>query len=124
MDNVLPERLGRGRRVVVPRDSTTILDGAGSPESIGNRLGQIRTELARATNPRDQDKLSERLAPLAGRVAVIKVGAATPAELKEKRHRAEHALSATPAAPEDGIVAGARAPAPDAPESGASPART
>jgi chaperonin GroEL len=106
LDNVAPEHLGRARRVVVTRDSTTILDGAGSPESIGNRLGQIRAELARATNPRDQDKLSERLASLAGRVAVIKVGAATPAELKEKRHRVEDALSATRAALEEGIVAG------------------
>src|SRR5438132_684246 len=106
LDNVLPEHLGRARRVVVTRDGTTILDGAGSPESIGNRLGQIRAELARATNPRDQDKLSERLASLAGRVAVIKVGAATPAELKEKRHRVEDALSATRAALEEGIVAG------------------
>jgi chaperonin GroEL len=92
--------------VVVTRDSTTILDGAGSPEAVGNRLDQLRTELSRATNPRDQDKLSERLAALAGRVAVIKVGAATPAELKEKQHRVEDALSATLAAVEEGIVAG------------------
>ena len=106
MESVLPEHLGRARRVVVTRDSTTILDGAGSPETISNRLDQIRTELARATNPRDQDKLSERLASLAGRVAVIKVGAATPAELKEKQHRVEDALSATRAAVEEGIVAG------------------
>ncbi|HEX9317206.1 MAG TPA: chaperonin GroEL, partial [Actinomycetota bacterium] len=106
MDNVLAEHLGRARRVVVTRDSTTILDGAGSSETISNRLGQIRAELARATNPRDQDKLSERLASLAGRVAVIKVGAATPAELKERRHRVEDALSATRAAVEEGIVAG------------------
>jgi chaperonin GroEL len=106
MENVLPAHLGRARRVVVTRDSTTILDGAGSPETISNRLNQLRTELARATNPRDQDKLSERLASLAGRVAVIKVGAPTPAELKEKRHRVEDALSATRAAVEEGIVAG------------------
>ncbi|HEX9548315.1 MAG TPA: chaperonin GroEL [Acidimicrobiales bacterium] len=106
MANVVPADLGRARRVVVNRDSTTILDGAGSSETISNRLDQIRTELARATNPRDQDKLSERLASLAGRVAVIKVGAATPAELKEKRHRVEDALSATRAAVEEGIVAG------------------
>ncbi|HEV7864588.1 MAG TPA: chaperonin GroEL [Acidimicrobiia bacterium] len=106
LENVLPEHLGRARRVVVTRDSTTILDGAGSAESVGNRLAQIRTELERATNPRDQDKLSERLASLAGRVAVITVGAATPAELKEKQHRVEDALSATRAAVEEGIVAG------------------
>jgi chaperonin GroEL len=103
---VLPEHLGRARRVVVTRDSTTILDGAGAPADVGNRLDQLRTELSRATNPRDQDKLSERLAALAGRVAVIKVGAATPAELKEKQHRVEDALSATRAAVEEGIVAG------------------
>jgi chaperonin GroEL len=106
LENVLPEHLGRARRVVVTRDSTTILDGAGSAETVGNRLAQIRTELERATNPRDQDKLSERLASLAGRVAVITVGAATPAELKEKQHRVEDALSATRAAIEEGIVAG------------------
>jgi chaperonin GroEL len=106
LENVLPEHLGRARRVVVTRDSTTILDGAGSAETVGNRLAQIRTELERATNPRDQDKLSERLASLAGRVAVITVGAATPAELKEKQHRVEDALSATRAAVEEGIVAG------------------
>jgi len=103
---VLPEHLGRARRVVVTRDSTTILDGAGTSSDVGNRLDQLRTELGRATNPRDQDKLSERLAALAGRVAVIKVGAATPAELKEKKHRVEDALSATRAAVEEGIVAG------------------
>jgi chaperonin GroEL len=106
LDAVLVEHLGRARRVVVTRDSTTILDGLGAPEAVSNRLDQVRTELARATNPRDQDKLSERLAALAGRVAVIKVGAATPAELKEKQHRVEDALSATRAAVEEGIVAG------------------
>jgi chaperonin GroEL len=106
LDAVTPAQLGRARRVVVTRDSTTILDGAGSPDAVNNRLEQLRTELARATNPRDQDKLSERLASLAGRVAVIKVGAATPAELKEKQHRVEDALSATRAAVEEGIVAG------------------
>src|ERR1700730_4490666 len=106
MENVLPAHLGRARRVVVTRDSTTILDGAGSPETMSTRPNHLRTELARATNPRDQDKLSERLASLAGRVAVIKVGAPTPAELKEKRQRVEEALSATRAALEEGIVAG------------------
>jgi chaperonin GroEL len=106
LDSVLPEHLGRARRVVITRDSTTILDGAGPEEVVANRLNQLRTELSRATNPRDQDKLSERLAALAGRVAVINVGAATPAELKEKKHRVEDALSATRAAVEDGIVAG------------------
>jgi chaperonin GroEL len=106
LENVLPDHLGRARRVVVTRDGTTILDGAGTAEAVHNRLDQVRTELARASNPRDQDKLAERLAHLAGRVAVINVGAATPVELKETKHRVEDALSATRAAVEEGIVAG------------------
>jgi chaperonin GroEL len=101
-----PDQLGRARRVTVTRESTTILDGAGSPEAVAARIEQVRTELGRASQPRDQDKLAERLANLAGRVAVIRVGAATPAELKEKQHRVEDALSATRAAVEEGIVAG------------------
>ncbi len=106
LSTVLPEHLGRARRVVVTRETTTILDGAGATVDVKNRLDQLRGELSRATNPRDQDKLSERLAALAGRVAVIKVGAPTPTELKEKQHRVEDALSATRAAVEEGIVAG------------------
>jgi chaperonin GroEL len=106
LENVQPDHLGTARRVVVTRDSTTVLDGAGSADSVRNRLDQVRTELARATNPRDQDKLADRLAHLAGQVAVIMVGAATPAELKETKHRVEDALSATRAAVEEGIVAG------------------
>jgi chaperonin GroEL len=100
------EQLGRARRVTVTRDTTTIIDGAGDPAAIHDRIGQVRLEQARASNPRDQDKLAERLAKLAGRVAVIHVGAATPAELREKQHRVEDALSATRAAVEEGIVAG------------------
>lgn len=103
---VRPDQLGRARRVIVTRDRTTILDGAGSPDAVGARIAQVRTELARTTHPRDRDKLTERLAKLAGRVGVIRVGAATPAELKEKQHRVEDALSATRAAIEEGIVAG------------------
>lgn len=103
---VSPDQLGRARRVIVTRDRTTILDGAGSPDAVGARIAQVRTELARTTHPRDRDKLTERLAKLAGRVGVIRVGAATPAELKEKQHRVEDALSATRAAIEEGIVAG------------------
>ncbi|HZD64513.1 MAG TPA: chaperonin GroEL [Acidimicrobiales bacterium] len=106
LEGVGPEHLGQARRVTVTRDSTTVLEGAGTPEAVQARVAQIRTELARATNPRDEDKLSERLANLAGKVAVIRVGAATPAELKEKQHRVEDALSATRAAVEGGIVAG------------------
>jgi chaperonin GroEL len=106
MDNVTVDQLGRARRVVVSHDHTTILEGGGTPQAIENRLAQLRAELARATNPRDQDKLTERLAALAGKVAVIHVGAATPAELKEKEHRVEDALSATRAAVEEGVVAG------------------
>ncbi len=106
LETVTCEQLGRARRVTVTRDSTTIIDGAGDPTAISDRIGQVRLEQGRATNPRDQDKLAERLAQLAGRVAVIHVGAATPAELNEKQHRVEDALSATRAAVEEGIVAG------------------
>lgn len=106
MATMTTEQLGRARRVTVTRDTTTIIDGAGDPGEINDRIGQVRLEQARATNPRDQDKLAERLAQLAGRVAVIHVGAATPAELNEKQHRVEDALSATRAAVEEGIVAG------------------
>jgi chaperonin GroEL len=100
------DQLGRARRVTVTRESTTVLGGAGRAADVANRVEQVRTELAQATHPRDKDKLAERLAKLAGRVAVIHVGAATPAELKEKQHRVEDALSATRAAVEEGIVAG------------------
>ncbi|MST31768.1 chaperonin GroEL [Acidimicrobiaceae bacterium USS-CC1] len=100
------EHLGRARRVTVTREATTIVGGAGRPDSVAARVEQVRTELARTTHPRDKDKLADRLAKLAGRVAVIHVGAATPAELKEKQHRVEDALSATRAAVEEGIVAG------------------
>jgi len=106
LDTVTVEQLGRARKVTVTRDSTTIIDGSGDADAITARIEQVRLEQARASNPRDQDKLAERLAKLASRVAVIYVGAATPAELREKQHRVEDALSATRAAVEEGIVAG------------------
>ncbi len=106
LETVTPDQLGRARKVTVTRDSTTIIDGAGQPDAVAARIEQIKTELARVSNPRDEDKLTERLAKLSGRVAVIYVGAATPAELREKQHRVEDALSATRAAVEEGVVAG------------------
>jgi len=106
LESATLEDLGRARQVRVTRDSTTIVGGAGSRQAVEARLEQLRVELARATHPRDRDKLTERLAKLSGRVAVISVGAATPAELKELQHRVEDALSATRAAVEEGIVPG------------------
>ncbi|HET8979061.1 MAG TPA: chaperonin GroEL [Solirubrobacteraceae bacterium] len=100
------QRLGRARRVIVTEEETTILEGAGDAEAVATRITQIRSELGRAENERDRDHLSERLARLAGRVAVIGVGAATAVELKEKQRRTEGALSATRAAVEEGILPG------------------
>ena len=100
------EQLGRARRVVVTKEETTIIDGAGDPEGIKGRVDQIRAELENTAPDYDREKLQERLAKLAGGVAVIKVGAATETELKEKKHRVEDALSATRAALEEGIVPG------------------
>jgi chaperonin GroEL len=106
LENTTLERLGRARKVIVTEEETTILDGAGDAEAVNLRITQIRAELERAENERDRDHLSERLARLAGRVAVIHVGAATAVELKEKQRRTEGALAATRAAVEDGILAG------------------
>jgi chaperonin GroEL len=100
------ERLGRARRVAVTESDTTVVGGAGSEEDIRARIAQLRSELERATNPHDRDHLQERLAKLAGRVAVITVGAATEVELKEKQRRTEGALAATRAAVEEGILPG------------------
>ena len=100
------QRLGRARRVTVTEASTTIVGGAGSEEDVRARIVQIKSELERAQNPHDRDHLQERLAKLAGRVAVITVGAATEVELKEKQRRTEGALAATGAAVEEGILAG------------------
>ena len=98
--------LGRARQVVVTKENTIIVDGAGDPAGIKARVQQIRTEIENTTSDYDREKLQERLAKLAGGVAVLKVGAATEAEMKEKKLRVEDALSATKAAVEEGIVAG------------------
>jgi chaperonin GroEL len=98
--------LGRARRVIVTNDATTIIEGKGDATAIRARVGQIKAQIAETTSDYDKEKLQERLAKLAGGVAVIKVGAATETELKEKKHRVEDALSATRAAIEEGIVPG------------------
>ena len=100
------EQLGRARQVKVTKENTIIVDGAGDSTAIKDRIGQIRNELANTTSDFDKEKLQERLAKLAGGVAVIKVGAATEIEMKDKKLRIEDALSATKAAVEEGIVAG------------------
>jgi len=106
LDSVTFEDLGQARRVVATKDDTTVVDGAGSPEQIKARMGQIKAQIEDTTSDYDKEKLQERLAKLAGGVAVIKVGAATEVELKEKKHRIEDALSTTRAAVEEGLVAG------------------
>ena len=106
LDSVTPEDFGGSRRVVATKDDTTIVDGEGSPDSIKARMTQIKAQIEETTSDYDREKLQERLAKLAGGVAVIKVGAATEVELKEKKHRIEDALSTTRAAVEEGIVAG------------------
>jgi chaperonin GroEL len=98
--------LGRARRVVITKDDTTIVDGGGDPDEVKGRIAQIKREIDDTDSDWDREKLQERLAKLAGGVAVVKVGAATEVELKEKKHRIEDALSATRAAIEEGIVAG------------------
>ncbi|MFV0460365.1 MAG: chaperonin GroEL [Actinomycetales bacterium] len=106
LDQVGLEVLGQARRVVITKDDTTIIDGAGAADDVAARVGQIRSEIERTDSDWDREKLQERLAKLAGGVCVIKVGAATEVELKEKKHRIEDAVSATRAAIEEGIVAG------------------
>jgi chaperonin GroEL len=106
LDSVTLEDLGEARRVVATKDDTTIVDGAGSPEEVKKRIGQIRAQIEETTSDYDKEKLQERLAKLAGVVAVIKVGAATEVELKEKKHRIEDALSTVRAGIEEGMVAG------------------
>ena len=106
LENTTLEQLGRARKVVVTKDDTTIVDGAGDAERIKGRINQLNVELANTSSDYDREKLQERLAKLAGGVAVIKVGAATETELREKKHRVEDALSATRAALEEGIVPG------------------
>jgi len=106
LDSVTLEDFGTARRVVATKDDTTIVDGAGSPDQIKGRMQQIKAQIEETTSDYDREKLQERLAKLSGGVAVIKVGAATEVELKEKKHRIEDALSTTRAAVEEGLVAG------------------
>ncbi len=106
LESATLDLLGRARRVVVNKENTTVVDGDGSAEEIKARVAQIKRELDETESDWDREKLQERLAKLAGGVAVVKVGAATEVELKEKKHRIEDALSATRAAIEEGIVAG------------------
>ncbi len=106
LENTQINQLGRARKVVITKDNTTIVDGAGDAEAIKGRINQIKGELDNTDSDFDREKLQERLAKLAGGVAVIKVGAATETELKETKHRVEDALSATRAALEEGIVPG------------------
>jgi chaperonin GroEL len=106
LETMTAEQLGRARQVRVTADKTTIIGGGGSAEAVAFRIDQLRAELGRATFGADEDVLTERIGALSGKVAVIRVGAATPAELKELRHRVEDALSATRAAMAEGIVAG------------------
>lgn len=106
LENVVVGMLGSARRVVVDKENTTIVDGAGSNEDVENRIAQIRLQIEGTTSDYDREKLEERLAKLAGGVAVIKVGAATEVEMKERKARFEDALSATRAAIEEGIVPG------------------
>src|SRR6266576_726028 len=106
LENATLDLLGRARRVIVTKDDTTIVEGQGDPEKIKGRVGQLKAEIEKTDSDYDREKLQERLAKLAGGVALIKVGAATEVELKEKKHRIEDAVSATKAAVEEGIVAG------------------
>jgi chaperonin GroEL len=106
LDQVGLEVLGRARRVIITKDDTTIVDGAGEADEVKARVAQLQAEIERTDSDWDREKLQERVAKLAGGVCVIKVGAATEVELKEKKHRIEDAVSATRAAIEEGIVAG------------------
>ncbi len=106
LENVTLDQLGRARKVTIDKDDTTIVEGGGDQTELQNRIGQIRREIEDSDSDWDREKLQERLAKLAGGVAVIRVGAATEVELKEKKHRIEDALSATRAAIEEGIVPG------------------
>ncbi len=106
LDSTTLDLLGRARKVVITKDNTTIIEGAGSEDEVKGRIAQIKREIDDTDSDWDREKLQERLAKLAGGVAVVKVGAATEVELKEKKHRIEDALSATRAAIEEGVVAG------------------
>ena len=100
------ELLGKARKIVVTKDETTIIEGSGDPDAIAGRVSQIRAEIENSDSDYDREKLQERLAKLAGGVAVIKAGAATEVELKERKHRIEDAVRNAKAAVEEGIVAG------------------
>jgi chaperonin GroEL len=106
LESATLDLLGRSRKVVVTKDETTIVEGAGDPEAIAGRVAQIRAEIEKSDSDYDREKLQERLAKLAGGVAVIKAGAATEVELKERKHRIEDAVRNAKAAVEEGIVAG------------------
>jgi chaperonin GroEL len=106
LDNTTLDLLGQAKRVIITKDNTTIVDGAGSSDDVKGRINQIKTEIENTDSDWDREKLQERLAKLAGGVAVIKVGAATEIELKEKKHRIEDAVSSVRAAIEEGVVAG------------------
>ncbi len=106
LESVTLDMLGRARKVVVTKDDTTIVEGGGSGDEITGRVNQIKAEIERSDSDYDREKLQERLAKLAGGVGVVKVGAATEVELKEKKHRIEDAVQTTKAAVEEGIVAG------------------
>jgi chaperonin GroEL len=106
LENLTLDLLGRAKRVIVTKDDTTIVEGEGTHDEVAGRINQIKAEIENTDSDWDREKLQERLAKLAGGVAVIKVGAATEVELKEKKHRIEDAVSATRAAIEEGVVAG------------------
>jgi len=106
LEGIKLEELGRAKRVTVDKDTTTIIDGAGSQKNIEGRIRQLRAQIEETTSDYDREKLQERLAKLAGGVAIIRVGAATETEMKEKKARVEDALHATRAAVEEGIVPG------------------
>src|SRR5580765_3309706 len=106
LENTKLSQLGRARKIVIDKDSTTIVDGAGESDAIKGRIKQLKAEVENTDSDFDREKLQERLAKLSGGVAVVKVGAATETEMKEKKHRVEDALQATRAALEEGIVAG------------------
>ncbi len=106
LENVTLDLLGKARKIVITKDETTIVEGAGSAEDVKGRIAQIKAEIENTDSDYDREKLQERLAKLSGGVAVIKVGAATEVELKEKKHRIEDAVSTTKAAVEEGVVPG------------------
>ncbi|MEY2967108.1 MAG: hypothetical protein RLY50_1158, partial [Actinomycetota bacterium] len=106
LENVTLDLLGRAKKVIITKDETTIVEGAGDEDDIKGRISQIKTEIDNTDSDYDREKLQERLAKLSGGVAVLKVGAATEVELKEKKHRIEDAVSTTKAAIEEGVVPG------------------